>query len=285
MSLERVPGQPLLASHLTAPDVGSSRHLHLLVPRRSGATRRSKVFSAQIAMEVGTMRSRKLFLAVLALAIVFCLSATVEVSHAITTAFTHSSDYFSALGLAGVSLVTETYESLPLNSLIAAGSTVGPFTYSAFPAGVQGRVDNLFDRIGNQSLAASRPGNPSGGFFFAGDTLTVSFSPSTAVGVFINANVTPGSSDLFIATPVGFVGTGGPASNRDISNLYFAGLISDTPFTSAVIGSFGAGQGSSFNIDNLSIAPSPVPEPTTLLLFGTAMAGIGMSWRRRRRAT
>lgn len=226
------------------------------------------------------MRPRRVFF--MAIVLVFCLSATVGVSHAITTAFTHSSDYFSALGLAGVSLVTETYESLPLNSLITAGSTVGPFTYSAFPAGVQGRVDNLFDRIGNQSLAASRPSNPDGGFFFPGDTLTVSFSPSTAVGVFINANVTPGSSDLFIATPVGFVGTGGPASNRDISNLFFAGLISDTPFTSAVIGSFGAGQGSSFNIDNLSIAPSAVPEPTTLLLFGTAMAGVGITWRKRK---
>jgi hypothetical protein len=59
-------------------------------------------------------------------------------------------------------------------------------------------------------------------------------------------------------------------------------LISDTPFTSAVIGSFGAGQGSSFNIDNLSIAPSPVPEPGTLLLFGSAMAGLGITWRRRK---
>ena len=224
------------------------------------------------------MKSRNVFLTALALAIALCLSAAAEVSYAITTTFTHSSDFLAALG--GAPLVTETYETLPLNSLIAAGSTVGPFTYSAFPAGVEGRVDNLFDRIGNQSLAASRPGNPTGGFFFPGDTLTVSFSPSTAVGVFINANVTPGSSDLFIATPVGFVGTGGPASNRDISNLFFASLISDTPFTSAVIGSFGAGQGSSFNIDNLSIAPTP--EPTTLLLLGTAMAGLGISWTRRR---
>jgi hypothetical protein len=231
------------------------------------------------------MRSRKVFLIAFALVIAFCLSATVEVSHAITTAFTHSSDYFSALGLAGVSLVTETYEGLPLNSLIAAGSTVGPFTYSAFPAGVQGRVDNLFNRIGNQSLAASRPGDLSGGFFFPGDNLTVSFSPATAVGVFFNANPTPGNNDLFIATPAGFVGTGGPASNYDLSTLFFAGLISDAPFTSAVIGSFGAGQGSSFNIDNLSIAPSAVPEPTTLLLLGTTMAGLGLArWRRRRQS-
>jgi hypothetical protein len=186
-----------------------------------------------------------------------------------------------------VSLVTATYENLPLNSLIAAGSTVGPFTCNAFPANVEGRIDNIFNRIGNQSLAASRPGDPNS-FFFAGDNLTVSFAPSTAVEVFFNANPTPGNSDLFIATPAGFVGTGGPASNYDLSTLFFAGLISDVPFTSAVIGSFGAGQGSSFNIDNLSFAPTtgltPTPEPTTLLFFGTTAAGLGLArWRHRER--
>ncbi|HEX7215842.1 MAG TPA: hypothetical protein VF578_16655 [Methylomirabilota bacterium] len=136
----------------------------------------------------------------LALTVVFLVTVNVEVSHAITTVFTHSSDYLGALDLAGVSLVTEMYENLPLNSLIAAGSTVGSFTYSAFPVDVGGRIDDTLNRIGNQSLAASRPGDQFG-FFFPGNNLRISFPrPATAVGVFFNANPTSGSSDLFIST-------------------------------------------------------------------------------------
>lgn len=228
------------------------------------------------------MMHRKPFLTTLWLLVAFCLSSTAGVAHAVSTStFTHSADFLAALG--GAPLVTETYESLPLNSLIAAGSTVGQFTYSSFPAGVQGRVDNIYNHIGAQSLAADRPANPELNFFLAGENFSVAFStPATAVGIFFNANPTPGNSDLFIATPVGLAGTGGPASNYDFSTFFFAGLISDTPFSSAVIGSFGAGQGSSFNVDNLSV--SPVPEPATLLLFGTTAAGLGLArWRQRRR--
>lgn len=226
------------------------------------------------------MMCRKLFFTTLGLLVVLWLSSTAEVSHALSTStFTHSADFLAALG--GAPLVTETYETLPLNSLIAAGSTVGQFTYSSFPAGVEGRVDNIYNHIGAQSLAADRPSNPAVNFFLPGDNFSVTFAqPANAVGVFFNANPTPGSGDLFIATPVGLAGTGGPAGNRDFSTLFFAGLISDTPFSSAVIGSFGAGQGSSFNIDNLSF--SPTPEPTTLLLLGSTLAGLGLArWKRR----
>lgn len=129
------------------------------------------------------MSARRTLLISLALTVVFLVTVDVEVSHAITTVFTHSSDYLGALDLAGVSLVTETYENVPLNSLIAAGSTVGSFTYSAFPVDVEGRIDDTFNRIGNQSLAASRPGDQFG-FFLPGDNLSISFPrPATAVGV------------------------------------------------------------------------------------------------------
>jgi hypothetical protein len=224
---------------------------------------------------------RKLLVTALSLLVALCVSSSAEVSHAVSTStFTHSADFLTALGSAP--LVTETYEGLPLNSLISAGSTVGQFTYTAFPAGVQGRVDNIYNKIGAQSLAADRPGNPGLNFFIPGENFSVAFAqPANAVGVFFNANPTPGSGDLFIATPVGLAGTGGPASNYDFPTFFFAGLISDTPFSSAVIGSFGAGQGSSFNVDNLSV--SPVPEPTTLLLFGTTAAAMGLAaWRRRK---
>jgi hypothetical protein len=223
------------------------------------------------------MMYRKL-LRTLGLLAISCLSSTVEVSHAVSTStFTHSADFFAALG--GAPLVTETYESLPLNSLIAAGSTVGQFTYSTFPAGTQGRIDNFYNRIGAQSLAADRPGNPTLNFFVPGESFSVVFAvPANAVGVFFNANPTPGDGDLFIAASVGLAGTGGPATNYDVSTLFFAGLISDTPFTSAVIGSLGAGQGSSFNVDNLSF--SPTPEPATLILFSSTVVGLGLArWR------
>jgi hypothetical protein len=43
------------------------------------------------------------------------------------------------------------------------------------------------------------------------------------------------------------------------------------------------GDDSSFRIDNVSVAPSAVPEPATLLLFGTGLSAVGGAVRKRRR--
>jgi PEP-CTERM motif-containing protein len=68
--------------------------------------------------------------------------------------------------------------------------------------------------------------------------------------------------------PVGEVTTGGP--NYDTSTFYFAGLTSDTLFSSATIGAnFDAVSG--FNVDYLVVGIF-VPEPSALSLF--AIGGV-----------
>jgi hypothetical protein len=99
---------------------------------------------------------------------------------AATVSYTSSVAFQTAL--TGQTVVTEGYESPAVNSTIANGGTLNGLTYS-FSNGEAGRIDNTFNRFGAGSLASSGPG----GFFFEGDSITVSFGAAiTAFGIFFN---------------------------------------------------------------------------------------------------
>ena len=185
--------------------------------------------------------------------------------------YTSSAAFFAA---AGGGVATETYESLVLNSLISDGSTVNGVTYG-FLAGRSGRVDNLYQRIGNQSLAAAPPAD---GFFSPGESITVTFTSAVnAVGIFVNINPSPPSS-LQVQTAAGAAGNG---AVYDVLSLYFVGLISDVAFNSATIAGLG-NAGSGFNLDNLSYRPAAaaIPEPVSMALLGLGLVLAGLRARR-----
>ncbi len=188
------------------------------------------------------------------------------------TTYTSSAAFFAALGSAP--FTTEGYEGPAVNSLINNGGTLDGLTYSAFPTGTQGRIDNNYNKFDNQSLALQR-GTDNTSFFFGGDSFTVTFpTPVKAVAVFFNANHTTNSSngDFFIQTSAGTANTG---LAYDQSTFYFAGLISNTAFTTATIGSSSAGP-NVFNADNLTYSPAAVPEASTTVSFGLLLAlGLG----------
>ena len=193
---------------------------------------------------------------------------------AATITYTSSAAFFAALG--GSTVNTETYEGQVLNSIIADGSTVNGITYNTFPVGTDGRIDNQYNKIGNQSLALSRPGNPAVDFFIPGEGMTVTFPFAVnAVGIFFNVGISPANS-LQVVTAAGTAGNG---AAYDQSTLFFVGLISDSLFSSATI------QGlnnvtSGFNVDNLTYARA-VPEPASMVLLGTGLAALAARRRRR----
>jgi hypothetical protein len=202
---------------------------------------------------------------------------------AATMSYTSSRAFFNALGAKSYIQKTETYEGSPANTLIASGSSFNGIVYN-FPGNVQGRIDgNNFNRFDNFSLAAARTGDPES-FFFQGESLSVTFPQAVhAIGAFFNAQPSPTGS-LFINTPSGSASTGGVDNGGngtyDTSTFYFAGLISDTPFTTATIGA-SANAGSGFNIDNLTYAAASQAIPTPAMLPGLVGLGLGL-WRKRK---
>lgn len=177
------------------------------------------------------------------------------------------------LAAAGGSVVTETYEGLAVGTIILDGTTVNGISYDSFPAGKDGRIDNLYNRIGTRSLAAAPPAS---GFFIAGESVTVSFPFAVdAVGIFFNVASSP-LNTLQVQTAAGTAGNG---AAYDVTTLYFVGLISDVPFASATFAGL-PGIASGFNLDNLSYRAA-VPEPTGLAFLGLGIAAIVRARARR----
>lgn len=200
-------------------------------------------------------------------------------ANAATINYTDSAAFFAALG--ATSFTTETYEGLALNSTISAGATVNDVTYVSFPAGTSGRIASNYAAIGVQSLALTGSPNVSD-FFLPGQSIDVSFAPTTAIGIFFNSFETPTGS-LFIRTEAG--DSAGNGAAYDLARFYFVGLISDSPFSSATIGAT-SGALSPYNLDNLTRATgttTSVPDPaSTMFLLGSALLAMRMGARRRR---
>jgi hypothetical protein len=193
------------------------------------------------------------------------------------TVYTSSSKFFDAVANAHSTI--ENYEGIPINTLIPPGSTLDGITYVSFPAGAQGRIDNLYNHFGNAGLSLKRGFNNTG-YFLPGDSFTVSFpEPVSIFGIYFNVSKSPGGS-LYVNTPAGNVKTGGPV--YDTSTFYFAGLVSDTLFSSATIGGTG-NLGSGFNVDNLVVGIF-VPEPSTIMLLAIALPGLLLASRLRKAA-
>jgi hypothetical protein len=159
---------------------------------------------------------------------------------------------------------TETFEGSAVNSTISSGGSLNGITYNFSPASVFsgypiagnpiGRIDDLRVGFGNNSLAVYRDPVSFGAFgetpdtsvFYPGEYFTITMQngdPLYAVGVFLNADpdVTQ-TGDLYLQTSVGTVYNGinpemGVGDILGRATMYFMGLISDTPFTSATIGS------------------------------------------------
>ncbi len=219
---------------------------------------------------------RQVLVTMIGLALLFP-SASVQ---AVTLGFTDSTAFQAALP--GPSAVIN-FDNVNADTPIPDGIPFQGITFSS-------NVDNVLGRSGlivSAEFLTTSPLNFLGvddGFsheFLFGDELTLDFSVSfQALGLSIIAG--PGAT-----LPNDFLLTGGGGSVFNVGRpeqtlsdggeVFFLGLISDQAFNSAQLISFGNQQDTSlgFNVDDITTVtpanPAAVPEPSTVLLFGTGL--------------
>lgn len=199
-------------------------------------------------------------------------------SHA--TADNAQTQFFNALS----SKTTVTLEGL------ANGTNAVPFTLGAINGNLTGGVG-----MGTQSISSGT--DNFGGYPISGDvlwvldantfTITVS-SPVTAVG-FYGIDIGDASGSLSVA-----LNGGAPIpvalTSLTSGNVLYFGLTDLVGFNTITINnSFAADR---FNFDDFTVGfanedpnLAPTPEPATLLLLGTSLAGMaGAAWKRRKAA-
>jgi len=194
--------------------------------------------------------------------------------------YTSSSAFNTAIGSPGVA---EDYATFTAGTLINPGSTFNGITYTSFnlgALGTQGFISNQFNSFTGVSLGANQ-NNGAAEFFFDGNSFDITFAPTLAIGVFFNVNLNSGT--FGITTSAGTVTNNG--STYDTSTFVFAGLVSDTPFTSAHIFSDSRGNGTaSFNIPEIILGQNAQasPEPGSIALTALG-AGLLTAFARRRK--
>ena len=174
-------------------------------------------------------------------------------AHADVQTFTSSFEFFNALDDAAH--VTEDFEGFGLDEVIPPGTQVGNVIYDSFPTAFGGLVGDNYFNLGFQSLYLERDGVAGHGetdFYYPGESIAVAFAQDVyAIGIFFNVDISEFSDYMYIETPVGTASTGGAL--QDLNGMFFAGLISDQPFGTAVIGST-ADAPTGWNMDELTYA-------------------------------
>ncbi len=196
---------------------------------------------------------------------------------------------------------------------VSADTVTYTFGAPQFTIGQTTPLLNRAPNIGSPTFLTSFTSSPSAGGFeissflpnplFTGnslvepfgppfDTLTISFNmPVESVQFVFAINQPPAGAPgrVTLTSPVG-------SQNQNAGNVggaFQGGTFSfsgPTPFTTLQLAAFtSTGARVEFAIDNLTVTftpqQTPIPEPTTILLLGTGLAGVAAKVRKRRKAS
>ena len=201
-------------------------------------------------------------------------------SYAVPMAFTDRAAFLAA---APGALSTLDFDALSAGTIISSGGTVGGITFAYDFGGVQMMASDVFSTTSPSNFL----GTDDADVFQDGDDFALSFAPTNALGMFFL------SADFLFDGDISLVAGGVTASVDasaveqilpDGSQAYFLGIVDPaTAFTSAAIIANGGPGGPFFfyNVDDISIGVSQIPEPGTLFLLGTGILGLAAHIRRR----
>lgn len=157
------------------------------------------------------------------------------------------------------------------------------FTLSAAAGGSTPEVDaNFWTTSGTHYLSAQNTTPTSDAGFLSGDSLTFNFTgPAHAFGLYVlvGSDVQAGDLQLSAGGTSVLNGSTAAASDGAGSFAYFVGLVSTgASFSSATLTGIPNGF-FVYTVDDVVLA-NPVPEPSSIALFGAGLAALGLMRRR-----